>query len=143
MDLRDILLVQSSFANVVPISDAAADMFYARLFEIAPEVKPMFKGDMKGQGQKLMATLGVAVKGLSNLESILPTVKQLAQKHTEYGVLAEHYEPVGAALLWTLEQGLGDSFTEETKVAWAKAYSLLSTTMIEEAYPTVGGVKNG
>lgn len=139
MDHRDILLVQSSFAKVAPIADAAADMFYARLFEIAPQVKPMFKGDMQEQGKKLIATLGVAVKGLSNLESILPTVKQLARNHVEYGVRAEHYAPVGAALLWTLEKGLGDSFSQETKEAWTRAYAVLSDTMIEEASLIDGG----
>ncbi len=99
--------IQESFAKVAPISEQAAALFYGRLFEIAPAVKPLFRGDMKEQGRKLMATLGVVVNGLSNLESILPAASALAKRHVDYGVKAADYEPVGEALLWTLERGLG------------------------------------
>jgi hemoglobin-like flavoprotein len=127
-------LVQASFAKVAPIAEAAADLFYSRLFEISPEVKPLFHGDMKEQGRNLMTTLGVVVSGLKSPDSILPAVKALAVKHVGYGVTAEHYAPVGAALIWTLEQGLGDAFTPDTRAAWIAAYELLSGIMIEEAY---------
>lgn len=126
-------LVQSSFAKVAPISEAAAGLFYARLFEIAPEVKPLFKGDISEQGRKLMATLAVVVKGLSNLESVVPAAQALAKRHVAYGVTEAHYAPVGTALLWTLEQGLGPDFTPEVKAAWAEAYGLLSSVMIAAA----------
>ncbi len=126
-------LVQESFAAVRPISDQAAAMFYERLFTIAPEVKPLFKGDMSEQGKKLMQMLAVAVNGLNNLEAILPAVQELGRKHVDYGVTAAHYQPVGEALLWTLEQGLGDAFTAETKAAWEKTYTLLAGAMIEAA----------
>ena len=126
-------LVQESFAAVRPISDQAAAMFYGRLFTIAPEVKPLFKGDMSEQGKKLMQMLAVAVNGLNNLEAILPAVQELGRKHVDYGVTAAHYQPVGEALLWTLEQGLGDAFTAETKAAWEKTYTLLAGAMIEAA----------
>lgn len=126
-------LVQESFAAVRPISDQAAAMFYDRLFTIAPEVKPLFKGDMSEQGKKLMQMLAVAVNGLNNLEAILPAVQELGRKHVDYGVTAAHYQPVGEALLWTLEQGLGDAFTAETKAAWEKTYTLLAGAMIEAA----------
>ncbi|MEO0938366.1 MAG: globin family protein [Pseudomonadota bacterium] len=130
-----ITKVQDSFAKVVPIKDAAAEMFYARLFEIAPEVKPLFKGDMTEQGAKLMATLGVVVNGLRDLGPIVPVAEKLAVAHVGYGVKAEHYPFVGAALLDTLDKGLGDEFTEETRAAWTEAYGLLSGVMIAAAYP--------
>ncbi|OLP56060.1 hemin receptor [Rhizobium rhizosphaerae] len=130
MTPTDIDLVQSSFAKVVPIKEAAAELFYGRLFEIAPEVKPLSKGDMKEQGRKLMMTLGVVVNGLKDLPSIVPAAEALAVKHNGYGVKPEHYQVVGDALLWTLEQGLGPDFTPQTKSAWATAYGTLSGVMI-------------
>src|ERR1700745_3326598 len=113
MTPAQIKLVQDSFAKVSPISEQAAALFYGRLFEIAPEVKPLFHGDMKEQGRKLMATLAVVVNGIGNLEAILPAASALAKKHVGYGVTARHYGPVGAALLWTLERGLGAGWTPE------------------------------
>lgn len=129
-----VALVQDSFKNVIPISDVAAGLFYGRLFEIAPEVKPMFKGDITEQGRKLMATLGVVVTGLTRLETVLPAASALAKKHVGYGVKAEHYAPVGAALLWTLEKGLGDGWNPALADAWGTAYGTLSNFMIAEAY---------
>lgn len=127
-------LVQSSFAKVVPIADVAAGLFYGRLFEIAPDVKPLFRSDMREQGRKLMTTLGTVVSGLTNLEAILPAAKALAVKHVAYGVAPAHYKPVGEALIWTLEKGLGDDFSSEVRMAWLAAYDALSGVMIAEAY---------
>lgn len=129
-----IQLVQASFSKVAPISDKAAELFYGRLFEIAPETKALFKSDISEQGRKLMTTLGVVVNGLSDLEAILPAAKTLAVKHVDYGVTPSHYPPVGEALIWTLEQGLGDAFDEKTKTAWGTAYAALSGAMIAAAY---------
>ncbi len=134
MKPAQVELVQNTFADVAPISEQAAALFYARLFDIAPEVKPMFKGDITEQGRKLMSTLSVVVRGLSDLPSILPAASNLAKKHVTYGVKASHYEPVGAALLWTLEKGLGDKWTPEAAAAWTEAYATLSGFMIGEAY---------
>ncbi len=134
MNTDQIELVRASFAKVVPIKDAAAGLFYGRLFETAPEVKPLFKGDMTDQGRKLMATLAVVVNGLANLETILPAVKALAVKHVDYGVAPEDYAKVGAALLWTLEQGLGADFTPAVRDAWTSAYATLSDATIQAAY---------
>jgi nitric oxide dioxygenase len=106
MDSRDIALVQTTFAEVKPISDQAADLFYGRLFEIAPSVKPLFKGDMREQGRKLMGTLAYVVHGLNDLPAILPAASALAKRHVSYGAAKEHYGPVGEALLWALERGL-------------------------------------
>lgn len=137
MTPSQIDLIQDSFRKVLPISDQAAALFYGRLFEIAPEVKPLFKGDMSVQGAKLMSTLGVVVAGLKDLPKIIPAAEALARKHVGYGVKVEHYAPVGAALLWTLEQGLGDGFTPEVKEAWTQAYGLLSSVMIAASEATV------
>jgi hemoglobin-like flavoprotein len=104
MTPEQISAIQESFAKVAPISEQAAALFYGRLFEIAPQVKPLFRGDMMEQGRKLMGTLAVVVNGLSNLPAILPAASALAKKHVTYGVKAEHYTPVGEALLWTLER---------------------------------------
>ncbi len=135
-DQRQIELVQETFAQVVPISDQAAALFYGRLFEIAPEVQPLFTGDMAEQGRKLMTTLGVVTRGLDDLGELLPVAGKLAERHVGYGVLPEHYEPVGAALLWTLGQGLGDGFTPEVEAAWTITYTALAAAMIEAAYDT-------
>jgi len=96
---------------VAPTSQAAA-LFHGRLFEIAPAVKPLLRGDMTEQGCKLMATLGVVVKSLGNLEAVLPAASALAKRHVDHGVKAADYPPVGAALLWTLEQGFSITMSE-------------------------------
>jgi hemoglobin-like flavoprotein len=134
MTPNQITLVQQSFAKVAPISETAAVLFYDRLFEIAPSVVPMFPTDMKEQRKKLMATLAVVVNGLGNLETVLPAASALAKRHVSYGAKAEHYPVVGAALLWTLEKGLGDGWTPDVASAWTAAYGTLSGHMISEAY---------
>jgi hemoglobin-like flavoprotein len=129
-----VKLVQQSFAKVAPISEAAAILFYDRLFEVAPSVKAMFPADMTEQRRKLMATLAVVVNGLGNLESVLPAASALARRHVSYGAKPAHYPAVGAALLCTLEMGLGESWTPEIADAWTAAYETLSRFMIAEAY---------
>jgi hemoglobin-like flavoprotein len=129
-----VKLVQESFAKVAPISDQAAVIFYDRLFETAPQVKAMFPVDMTEQRKKLMATLAVVVNGLAKLESILPAASALAQRHVGYGAKPAHYPVVGAALLWTLEKGLGEAWTPAVAEAWTTAYGTLSGFMIAEAY---------
>jgi nitric oxide dioxygenase len=126
-----IALLRTSFDAVRPISEQAAALFYNRLFEIAPEVRPLFKGDMAEQGRKLMATLAVVVNGISDMEKLRPAVEALGRRHADYGVEAAHFAPVGAALLWTLEQGLGEAFTPDVRAAWTEAYAALSATMLE------------
>ncbi|MEM6310946.1 MAG: globin family protein [Pseudomonadota bacterium] len=136
MEDTDITLVQESFAKVVPISDAAAEIFYADLFETAPIVKPMFaQSNMEEQGKKLMTTLGIVVNGLRDLPKIVPVAEKLAIDHVAFGVAADHYDAVGASLLRTLEKGLGDGFTPEVKDAWSSAYGTLSGVMKAAAYP--------
>ena len=129
-----VQLVQQSFAKVAPISETAAVLFYDRLFEIAPQVKAMFPADMTEQRRKLMGMLAAVVNGLGDLNSILPAASALAKRHVSYGAKAEHYPVVGAALLWTLEKGLGDGWTPQIAEAWTTAYGTLSGYMISEAY---------
>jgi hemoglobin-like flavoprotein len=124
-----IALVQNTFATIAPIADDAAVLFYQRLFEIDPSLRGMFKGDMTDQRRKLMQMLTAAVKGLQRLDRLVPVVEDLGRRHAIYGVTDEHYETVGAALLWTLEKGLGRAFTPEVKEAWASVYGLLASTM--------------
>jgi hemoglobin-like flavoprotein len=129
MTPQQVQLVQSSFKKVVPIAATAADLFYTRLFEIAPETRTMFPTDLTEQKGKLMAMLSTAVTNLHQLDTILPAVKALGQRHKGYGVTAEQYAPVGAALLWTLEKGLGPDFTPEVKAAWTETYTALAGVM--------------
>jgi len=130
---EDISLVRASFTRVVPIKNKAADLFYARLFEVAPQLRRMFPADMHGQKQKLMAMLGAAVAGLSDLEALIPKVKALGARHLGYGVRAADYNLVGEAFLWTLERGLADAFTPEVRAAWTKLYGVLAATMLAGA----------
>jgi len=129
MTPQQVELVQSSFQKVVPIAGTAADLFYDRLFEIAPQTRALFPADLAEQKKKLMTMLGTAVTNLHRLDTILPAVKELGKRHKGYGVTADQYAPVGAALLWTLEKGLGPDFTPETKAAWTEAYTALAGVM--------------
>ena len=133
MTPQQIELVQTTWAKVMPISDTAAELFYGRLFELDPTLKPLFKTDIKEQGKKLMQMISVAVNGLTKLEEIVPAVQDLGRRHVGYGVKDEHYETVGAALLWTLEKGLEDAFTPDVKEAWTETYVTLATVMKEAA----------
>jgi nitric oxide dioxygenase len=126
---NDIMLVRASFARVVPIKNAAADLFYDRLFEVAPQLRRMFPADLRQQKQKLMAMLATAVGGLTDLEALVPKVKALGARHVGYGARAADYNVVGEALLWTLERGLGEAFTPEVRAAWTNVYGVLAATM--------------
>jgi hemoglobin-like flavoprotein len=126
----DIALVQRTWDLVLPIADDAAQLFYRRLFELDPSLRPMFaKSDMAEQRKKLMQMITVAVRGLGRLQDILPAVVALGRRHVQYGVTDAHYATVGAALLWTLEQGLGPAFTDDVKAAWAATYTALADVM--------------
>jgi len=127
-------LVMDSFSRLVPISNEAASLFYHRLWEIAPETRPMFGStDMTAQGTKLMQTLGVSVRALHDPDGIRPFLLELGQRHIGYGVSKEQYASVGLALLWMIERSLGDDFTPELHDAWTAAYDLISE-MTRSAY---------
>ena len=129
MTPHQVTLVQNSFAKVRPIADTAADLFYGRLFEIAPGVRSMFPEDMREQKKKLMAMLGLAVANLDKPDTVVPALQKLGRQHVAFGTQAAHYEPVGAALLWTLDQGLGPDFTPEVREAWTETYALVASVM--------------
>lgn len=133
MTPRQIALVRETFAQVVPIRDQAAALFYGRLFELEPDVRPLFRADLAVQGQKLMASIAMVVRELDRLDVILTDVKVMARRHVTYGVQERHYAVVGDALLWTLEKGLGAAFTAEVREAWTAAYSTLAGAMIAAA----------
>jgi nitric oxide dioxygenase len=128
---HQVKLIQDSFARIAPNSEQAAAIFYDHLFEIAPDVRPLFASDLAEQGRKLIMTLGVIVNSLGDIEQLLDTVRDLGLRHAaDYGVRPEYYGPVGEALLWTLGHGLGPRFTIEVATAWSSAYELVAATMI-------------
>ena len=129
MAAEEIRLVRSSWAAVHPTAPTAAAAFYDRLFELDPTVRALFRRDMAEQGRMLVAMLHLVVSRLDDLGSLLPAVRTLGARHAAYGVRDEHYDTVGEALLWTLEQGLGDAFSPEVRSAWAAAYGVLARTM--------------
>lgn len=127
-------LIRESWAAVEPIADTAASLFYGRLFELDPALERLFRRtDMDRQRKVLMQTLAVVVKTLDRVDELLPAVEALGRRHAGYGVREAHYATVGAALLWTLEQGLGEAFTPAVHEAWATAYGTLASVMIEAA----------
>lgn len=134
MTPAQIALVQTTYKSIAPIADTAAQLFYGKLFELDPTLKPLFKGDMREQGRKLMMMIGTAVAGLSDLPRLVPAVQALGKRHAGYGVLPQHFDTVGSALLWTLEQGLGSAFTAEAKAAWTETYLTLAAVMKQAAY---------
>jgi hemoglobin-like flavoprotein len=126
---EEISLVQESWQKVVPIKEAAAELFYGKLFELDPKLRTLFHGDLPEQGRKLMAMINTAVNGLPRLEELVPAVQNLGRRHAGYGVTASDYGTVATALVWTLETGLGAAFTPPVKAAWVKTYTVLADTM--------------
>jgi len=133
MTPRQIEIVKLSFAKIMPFKDQAAELFYCRLFELDPSLRLMFRPDMDEQKQKLMVAIAMVVTNLDKIDSLLPSVRALGARHKTYGVRNKHYEIVGAALLWTLEIGLGAGWTNELGEAWKEAYSRVANAMIEGA----------
>jgi len=133
MTPAQIHLVQTSWQQLVPQAEVVAQLFYRRLFEIAPSLRSMFQHEISEQEQKLVAMLDTVVRNLHQTERLLPAVRSLGRRHVTYGVGAEHYTIVASALLWTLEQRLGELLDEPTRAAWIAAYTLLATTMQEAA----------
>lgn len=131
MTAHQVQIIRDSWEKVKPIGIVAGEIFYGHLFEAAPFVKPMFKGDIKVQAGKLIAMIGTVVRNLDKLDVISADIVKLAQRHNGYGARPEHYAVVGSCLLKTLEQGLGEHWNEELKEAWATAYGILSSVMID------------
>jgi hemoglobin-like flavoprotein len=134
MTPTQIEMIRASWTSVEPIQDVAATLFYDRLFELDPTVRRLFRrADMAQQKKILMQTLTVVVRSLDRLDQLVPAIEALGRRHAGYGVREEHYDTVGAALLWTLGQGLGDGFTPELEAAWTDAYTTLASVMIGAA----------
>jgi hemoglobin-like flavoprotein len=133
MTPRQVSLVRETWERVVPIQEQAATIFYQTLFAADPSLRPLFRSNLDEQKRKLMTMIGVAVNALDRLETIAPAVRNLGQRHGSYGVKASDYSTVGAALLATLEQGLGAAFTTDVRDAWAAAYRVLARTMQDAA----------
>lgn len=133
MTPQQVQLIQSSWQKVVPIKDKAAELFYGKLFELDPTLRPLFKGDIAEQGRKLMAMINTVVVNLDKLDTLVPAVQDLGKRHAGYGVQASHYGTVATALLWTLGAGLGDAFTDPVREAWTEAYGVLAGVMTEAA----------
>ena len=130
MTPAQVALIEASFRQVAPIAEPAAAIFYRRLFELDPSLRPLFAhADMEEQGRKLMAAIGFVVASLRRPEALLPAVAELSRRHAGYGVQPAHYATVGQALLDTLREGLGEGFTAKLSAAWAAAYGVLATTM--------------
>lgn len=127
---RQILLVKNSWSFVIVNSEEAGQLFYSRLFEVAPEVRHMFKGNTKEQAKKLMNMVTLIVSKLQKLDDILDEIKHLAQRHGKYGAHPAHYAVVGECLIWTLQQGLAEKWNTEVEEAWVKVYGILSDAMI-------------
>ncbi len=139
MTPEQIALVRSTWDKVVPIASTVATLFYDKLFELDPNVRSLFKSDMGEQKKKLLAMLGKAVAGLDQLDSLVPAVQELGVRHAKYGVKDEDYGTVASALLWTLEQGLGQSWNDEVKEAWTAAYTLLASNGVQPAIQPASG----
>ena len=130
MTTRQIELVEDSWDFAITNTEGAGMIFYSRLFEIAPELRPLFKESPEAQAQKLVSLITFAVTKLNSIGEIVDDVRSLGKRHKKYNVKAEHYAIVAEALLWTLEKALQGRWNEEMKEAWVAVYTVLSTTMI-------------
>ncbi len=133
MTPEQVAEVRESFALVAPIAHQAGVAFYGRLFALDPSLRPMFKGDIADQADKLMQVLAFAVANLQKPDALLPAVRSLGARHGALGVRPEHYDIVATALLDTLADGLGPAFTPPVKAAWVAAYTTLAGEMIAAA----------
>lgn len=141
--------IVDSFRLVVPIAETAAELFYKRLFELRPDYRAMFPEDMEAQRRKLVTMLAFIVKALDYEDSqwrdrvaedddLFYVLLALGRRHsTLYEIPEDSYGPVAEALLWTLDQGLGEAFTPTVKAAWTTAYGDIATTMKMGAYSQI------
>jgi hemoglobin-like flavoprotein len=133
MTPEQIRTVRETFALVAPSAGDVAALFYDHLFARDPSLRALFRGDMAEQGRKLMQMIGAAVGLLDKPETLVPVLQRLGERHAGYRVTPAHYDTVGAALLQTLADGLGERFDAPTREAWTAMYVLASRTMIEAA----------
>lgn len=129
MDSEQIRLVRLSFANIAGRELEAGRLFYRRLFEIAPETRVLFRNDMDVQSEKIIHMLGIAVGMLSDAKALEIVLESLGRRHRGYGARIEHFEKVGEALIWMLEQMCGDGFTPQVRACWAEVYRQMASSM--------------
>lgn len=129
MTPEQVTLVQNSFAKVAPVADKAADMFYGRLFELAPQVRAMFPDELAPQKKKLMQALTLAVNSLTRPDQLMPVLRDMGARHVGYGAQEAHYDVVGAALIDTLDTALGADFDDATREAWVACYAIVAGEM--------------
>ena len=129
MTPEEITCVKATWARLIPIAEQAASLFYTRLFEIHPELRPLFKGDLDEQGRRIMGMIHSTVMHLGDLGPLEPTLRASGARHASYGVKDEDYDKMAAALFWTLERLLGDDFTPEVRSAWVSVYNDLASAM--------------
>lgn len=125
----DSIMIRHLRASValLPMEDLApADEFYRRLFELAPELRQMFKGDMALQAKKFSDMLAWMVAHLEQPDELSKELQALGARHRDYGVQIDHYAPLGSALIWMFQRTLGDRFTSEMEEAWLEAYAFIS-----------------
>ena len=137
MTPEKIHMVQSTFEQLLPLGDAVMALFYSRLFELDPRLRSLFRGDIQEQGHKFMAMVHLAVANLDRPDTVVPMVQALGRRHAAYGVSAEDYETMSAALLWALDKSLGQALTHQARDAWAEFYVALAGTMKAAAQPPV------
>jgi hemoglobin-like flavoprotein len=131
MTPAQIDLVRESFEFVAPIAPQAAALFFENLFTADPKLRSLFKGNLVQTGDRLMTTFANAVRLIEHPEQMTPSLAKLGARHVSYGVQDEHYATVGAALMKTLQQSLGDAFTDEVRAAWGELYASLAGTMMK------------
>ena len=124
---------RTRFRRLEHSAPLVAEVFYRRLFEIAPHLRQRFPADLTHQGAKFMAMLSIVVANLDNLEEITPVIEDLGRRHVAYGAAVDDYKVVGQALMWTLEQGLREEFTPDVRAAWLAAYAALANVMTSGA----------
>jgi hemoglobin-like flavoprotein len=129
MNSTQIQLIRETFALVAPRAKVAALVFYQRLFDLDPSLRPLFRENIEEQAVKLMQMLAAAVGLLNKPDSLIPVLQDLGRRHVHYGVRDEHYDTVGEALLWMLGETLGPQFTPAACDAWAGLYTVVATTM--------------
>ena len=141
MNDENIRIVQQTWQHIPPIADTAADLFYGRLFALDPAITSLFAGtDMAVQKTKLVSMLAATIAGLNSSASLLRDLRELGRRHAAYGLRPGHYATVGEALLWTLEKGLGDRWTDEVCAAWTAAYGLIAGQMRAGAVTAEAGI---
>jgi len=126
-------LVRTSISRAERMADVVGLIFYKRLFELDPKLRPLFQNNIQEQSKKLMATLKIVVDGLDYSHELVSSIRSLGRRHVQYGVKEQHYDTVGEALLWALEKALGPEFPPEARKAWLNVYTWLAATMKEAA----------